>query len=197
MAKKLLLHICCAVCACSLAKKFREEKTAVIGYFYNPNIHPFQEFQKRLRAVEVFAEQEKLEVCYDKEYGLDKFMEAVNPHAKSYKLSSPDAPDGDRDFASLRCLKCYEMRLLQTAQKAKQLGCDEFTSTLIISPQQRQKDIRRLGDEISKSAGIKFRYEEVTELYPKSKEMAKKRMLYRQQYCGCIFSEAERYRKEN
>jgi predicted adenine nucleotide alpha hydrolase (AANH) superfamily ATPase len=160
-------------------EKFRKEKTEVMGYFYNPNIHPFQEFHKRLRAVEVFAEQEKLEVLYDKEYGLDKFIAEVNPYAKTGETK--------------RCLKCYEMRLMKTAQKAKELGCDEFTSTLIISPQQKQNDIKRIGAEISKSSGIKFRYEEVTELYPKSKEMAKKRMLYRQQYCGCIFSEAERY----
>ena len=181
MVTKLLLHICRVVCACSLVEKFRKEGIEVTGYFYNPNIHPYQEFQKRLRAVEVFAEQEKLSVHYEHDYGLDKFLKEIAPYGSIYQDN--------------RCLKCYKMRLAKTVQKARELGCDSFTSTLITSPQQRQTDIKRIGDEISNSSGIKFRYEELTALYPKSKEMAKKRMLYRQQYCSCIFSEAERYLK--
>ncbi len=178
---KLLLHICCAVCACALTEKFRQEGIEVIGYFYNPNIHPFQEFQKRLRAVEVLAEQEKLTVHYERDYGLDKFLQGVMPHGR---LSD-----------SGRCPKCYRMRLEQAAQKARELGCGKFTSTMIVSPQQQQSAIRAIGSEVAQSAGVKFRYEEITGLYPQSKEMAKKRMLYRQQYCGCIFSEGERYLK--
>jgi len=175
---KLLLHICCAVCACALVERFRSQGIDVIGYFYNPNIHPSGEFRKRLRAVEVFAEQEKIDVYYDKNYGLDSFLAGVAPYAR---LGEPN-----------RCARCYEMRLRKTAEKAKELKLDGFTSTLIISPQQRQDLIKQLGETIGQTVGVPFRYEAVTELYPKSKESAKKRMLYRQQYCGCIFSEAER-----
>ena len=184
---KLLLHICCAVCACALVERFRAQGMDVIGYFYNPNIHPYQEFKKRLRAVEVLAEQEKLDIYYDKTYGLDSFLEGVAPYAHLFTpnsgLLTPNLP---------RCAKCYQMRLSKTAQNAKKLKMDTFTSTLIISPQQRQELIRQMGEETAKITGIPFRYETVTDLYSKSRELAKKRMLYRQQYCGCVFSEYER-----
>lgn len=176
---KLLLHICCAVCACALADKFKKEGVEVIGYFYNPNIHPFQEFLKRMKAVKTFAEQEKIKVYYDETYGLDNFMRLMGTSAKTHD--------------SQRCVKCYRMRLEETAKKAHELGCDAFTSTLIASPQQNQDIIRQIGEEMSNRHNVKFRYEEVTEHYSFGKEKAKKRMLYRQQYCGCIFSEAERY----
>lgn len=174
----LLLHICCGVCAVGLVNKFRKDGYKVTGYFYNPNIHPFMEFRKRLRAVEVLAEQEKMTVHYETAYGLDEFLKAVAPYAKIY--------------AKERCPKCYEMRLLKTAQKAKELGCDSFTSTLIVSPQQDQVAIRNIGEKIAKAVGIGFKYEAITELYTECKELAKKRQLYRQQYCGCVFSEYER-----
>ncbi|MBI4834004.1 MAG: epoxyqueuosine reductase QueH [Planctomycetes bacterium] len=176
---KLLLHICCVVCACALADKFRKEGTEVTGYFYNPNIHPFQEFLKRLKAVKTFAEQEKIKVYYDETYGLDSFMGAIGTSAKTH----------DKE----RCPKCYRMRLEEAARKAHELGCDEFTSTLIVSPQQNQEIIRKTGEEMANRHNVKFRYEELTGHYLLGKETAKKRMLYRQQYCGCIFSEAERY----
>jgi epoxyqueuosine reductase len=175
----LLLHICCGVCALGIVKKLKEERHQITGYFYNPNIHPFMEFRKRLRAVEVMAEQEKIPVLYETDYGLESFLAAVAPYAKSYETQ--------------RCEKCYEMRLRQTARKAKELGLDGFTSTLIISPQQNQPVIRNLGEKFARDNGLIFKYDAITELYPECKEMAKKRMLYRQQYCGCIFSEYERY----
>lgn len=178
---KLLLHICCAVCAVALIERFRKEGNEVVGYFYNPNIHPYQEFTKRLRAVAVLAEQEKITVYYERCYGLEHFLTGVAPYAKLYETN--------------RCNKCYEMRLKQTAEKARELKCDAFTSTLIVSPQQRQDIIRQIGEEISQNYGVKFRYENVTDLYQTGKETAKKRNLYRQQYCGCIFSEAERYQE--
>lgn len=177
----LLLHICCGVCALGITKKMKEQGYKITGYFYNPNIHPFMEFQKRLRAVEVMSEQDKLPVIYEKDYGLDDYLQYVNPYAKSYETK--------------RCAKCYEMRLEQTARKAKELNINEFTSTLIISPQQNQAVIKNLGENIAKKYGISFKYEDVTDLYPQCKETAKKRSLYRQQYCGCIFSEYERYNK--
>jgi len=179
---KLLFHICCGVCAVGLINKFRQDGVQVTGYFYNPNIHPFMEFRKRLRAVEVLSEQEKLPVHYETDYGLDEFLSAV-------------APDG-RIWAKKRCLKCYEMRLTRTAQQAKKLGFDSFASTLMVSPQQDQASIKNIGENIAKANGIEFKYEAVTGLYHECKELAKQRQLYRQQYCGCVFSEYERYNKE-
>lgn len=178
----LLLHICCGVCAVGLINKFTKDGAKVTGYFYNPNIHPFMEFKKRLRAVEILSEQEKLPIHYEAVYGLDEFLKAVVPHGKIYDKG--------------RCLKCYEMRLLKTAQKARELGFGSFTSTLIVSPQQDQAAIRNIGEKIAKAVGIGFKYEVATDLYHECKELAKKRQLYRQQYCGCVFSEYERYNKE-
>lgn len=178
----LLLHICCGVCAVGLVDKFRKDGIKVTGYFYNPNIHPFMEFKKRLRAVEVLSEQEKLPIHYERSYGLDDFLGAVAPFG--------------RTGAKARCLKCYQMRLSRAAQKARELRFDSFTSTLIVSPQQDQAVIRDIGVRIARDAGISFKYEAITELYSKCHEIAKKRQLYRQQYCGCVFSEYERYNKE-
>ena len=178
----LLLHICCGVCAVGLINKFKQDGAKVTGYFYNPNIYPFMEFRKRLRAVEVLSEQEKLLVHYETAYGLDEFLAAVVPYAKIYQKE--------------RCLKCYQMRLARTAQKAKELGFDSFASTLMVSPQQDQAAIKNIGENIAKATGIGFKYEAVTDLYHECKELAKQRQLYRQQYCGCVFSEYERYNRE-
>jgi len=206
---KLLLHICCGVCALGIVKKLKQDGIQITGYFYNPNIHPFMEFLKRLRAVEVMAEQDKLTILYERDYGLDAYLNYVAPHAKSYDTA--------------RCEKCYEMRLTQTARKARELGFDSFTSTLIISPQQNQAVIKNMGEKIAKDHGIIFKYDSIdwqsrfsgilpsiggsnllkqncrpiTDLYQECKEMAKKRNLYRQQYCGCVFSEYERYHHKN
>lgn len=174
---KLLLHICCAVCACALVEKFRQSSIQVTGYFYNPNIHPYLEFQKRLRAVEVFADQDKLTVHYERSYGLRKFLRQIV---------------GEEDN---RCPLCYEMRLRRSAKFARDQGFDAFTSTLIISPHQKQSLIKTIGDDIGRSSGIKFHYEPSTELYSRTQELARKRRLYHQQYCGCIYSEYERYHK--
>ncbi|MFH1231069.1 MAG: epoxyqueuosine reductase QueH [Planctomycetota bacterium] len=179
----LLLHICCGVCATGLIRKLKQDGYNITGYFYNPNIHPYIEFKKRLRAVEVLAEQEKLPVHYESSYGLDEFLQAVTPYGRLYD------PQGENN----RCMKCYEIRLQKTARKAKELGFDTFTSTLIISPQQNQAVIKNIGENITQSQGIVFKYEALTDLYAECKESAKKRQLYRQQYCGCIFSEYERY----
>lgn len=175
----ILLHICCGVCATGLTRKLKADGYKITGYFYNPNIHPYTEFKKRLRAVEVLAEQEKLPVHYESSYGVDEFLLAVTPYGRIYDNN--------------RCMKCYEIRLQKTAQKAKELGFDIFTSTLIVSPQQNQSVIKNIGENVAQTRGIVFKYEALTDLYTECKESAKKRQLYRQQYCGCIFSEYERY----
>ncbi|MFH0889509.1 MAG: epoxyqueuosine reductase QueH [Planctomycetota bacterium] len=175
----ILLHICCGVCATGLTRKLKADGDKITGYFYNPNIHPYTEFKKRLRAVEVLAEQEKILVHYESSYGLDEFLMAVASYGKIYDNN--------------RCMKCYEIRLQKTAQKAKELGFNVFTSTLIVSPQQNQSVIKNIGENVAQNQGIVFKYEALTDLYTECKETAKKRQLYRQQYCGCIFSEYERY----
>lgn len=179
---KLLLHICCGICAGPIIRKYRQAEFEVTGYFYNPNIHPYQEFWKRLEAVESLSQQENLPIYYEWEYGLDKFLAGVMPYAKAFEPS--------------RCAKCYEMRLRQTVRFAKQNGFKMFTSTLSISPYQNQESIKNTGAKMAQETGISFMYEPLTCLFPESKELARKHNLYRQQYCGCIFSEYERYAKK-
>lgn len=176
---KLLLHICCGVCAGPIVRKYRQSGFEVTGYFYNPNIHPYQEFLKRLEAVESLSRQENLTAHYDRAYGLDEFIRSVSPYAKIRDKN--------------RCAKCYEMRLSQTARFAKEKGFEAFTSTLCISPYQNQELIKDIGHKAAQNAGVKFIYEPLTGLFPQSKQLAKEHNLYRQQYCGCIFSEYERY----
>lgn len=172
---KLLLHICCAVCVAGLLERFKDEGIEITGYFYNPNIHPFQEFKKRMRAVEVLTEQGKITVHYEREYHLKEFLRQV--------VFKEDK----------RCEICYQTRLRKTAEFARNNGFEAFSSTLITSPEQKQNLIRTIGERVSKEVGIPFHYESLTNLYLKGKEIARKRSLYRQQYCGCVYSEYERY----
>ena len=177
MTEKLLLHSCCAVCFTGLIGEFRARGFEVTGYFYNPNIHPFMEFQKRLKAAELACEYSKAPFICDREYGLEMFL----------KLMDGDYHD--------RCGKCYRVRLEQAARKAAEGGFPSFSSTLIISPQQKQELIVSIGEEVGRKYGVKFVQFPATHLHDTGKAEAKRQSLYRQQYCGCIFSEHERYRR--
>jgi len=175
---KLLLHICCAPC---IAAPLRELKSQaeVTGFFYNPNIHPLLEFRKRLRAVEVFQEQEKLPVIYNREYGLGDFLRRIGP----------DTSD--------RCDVCYKMRIEAAAAAARENGFDAFTTSLLFSKHQGHEKIKALAREAAGREGVGFHYADLRHLADESQAIAKKRSLYRQQYCGCIFSEYDRYKDTN
>lgn len=114
-------------------------------------------------------------VCHE-EYGLFEFLDFVR---------SDDAT---------RCRQCYLLRLRASALAAKERGCAAFTTTLLISPHQKHEAVRSVGEQVSAGTGVRFDYHDWRPLFHESHDMAKKRMLYRQQYCGCIFSEYERYR---
>jgi hypothetical protein len=172
----LLLHICCAGCLCAPLDELRSEGIKVHGYFYNPNIHPLLEFRKRLKAVHIFQESDPIEIDYCEEYGLREYLSEVNY-------------EGDN-----RCEDCYRLRLRTTAHHAKEKGFDAFCSTLLFSKQQDHDKIREMGEQIAEQIGIPFEYRDYRHLCECSKSIAKKKMLYRQSYCGCIFSEFERYK---
>lgn len=173
---KLLLHLCCAVCLAAPIKKLKKEGLNVTGYFYNPNIHPLLEFRKRVTALKVLCEGEPLETIYESDYGLDEYLAKV-------------------DFrGSDRCGDCYSLRLERTAQFAKENRFDAFTSTLLFSRHQDHEKIKLLGTEIGTNAGVSFAYFDYRYLADESRDIAGKRRIYRQAYCGCIFSENERYK---
>ncbi|MFH1422156.1 MAG: epoxyqueuosine reductase QueH [Planctomycetota bacterium] len=185
MNNKVLLHICCGICAIEPAMSLAKEGFAVNGYFYNPNIHPFMEFQKRLKAVEIAAERLKarpelpeFNMIFDKEYGLLPFLRLVA---------------GKED---VRCPVCYRMRLEKTAELAAENGYAFFSTTLLSSPHQNHGLLREIGDDTARQFNISFLYRDMRGLHEESKKKAKKMSLYNQQYCGCIFSEYDRYARE-
>ena len=172
----LLLHICCAGCLCAPLEELRKEKIHVHGYFYNPNIHPLLEFRKRLKAMRIFQESDPIKIDYCEEYGLMEYLKEVDYEGNN------------------RCEDCYRLRLRNTANYAKENGFDAFCSTLLFSKQQDHEKIKEIAEQISEQVGISFEYKDYRHLCECSHEIAKKKMLYRQSYCGCIFSEYERYK---
>ena len=174
--ERLLVHVCCACCLGGLLDRFRDLKVDETGFFCNANIHPFLEFKKRLRAVQVLSEIESFPMVYDETYGLKEFLGKIN-----YEGSD-------------RCRECYGLRLTKTALYARDNGFDSFTTTMLISNQQKVEVIREVAETIASQTGVGFFYEDFRHLQARGLEIAKKRSLYRQQYCGCIFSEYERFK---
>jgi len=172
----LLLHICCGPCACYPLTVLREEGVTVRGFFHNPNIHPYQEFQRRLEGVEQLAARLGLTVDYDREYGLRHYLRQVVFHEDD------------------RCRLCYQMRLAAVARRARELGVAAFSSTLLYSRYQQHDLIRELGEEAAAREGIAFYYRDFRGGWQRGIELSKEWQLYRQPYCGCIYSEEERYR---
>ena len=179
-ADKVVLHICCAPCLAGPLKLLRDEGLEVTGFFYNPNIHPLIEFRRRLKALKVFRESDDAPMVFCEEYGLEEFLREVYD-----KASSP--PE--------RCRNCYKLRLTATAATAKKLEARAFTTTLLASRHQDHEMIRNTGAEIGESQGIEFLYRDMRPTCGLSDDTARRRHLYRQSYCGCVFSEFERYRE--
>jgi hypothetical protein len=220
---KILLHICCANCAISPIEKIREKGNAVVGFFFNPNIHPYQEYQKRLESLRRYSGETGLEVICRDEYLLEEFLRNVshrmNPVRNSSRydskpsgalnsfgiiLKSNPAKGGTTEQRGIisngvkeRCQHCYALRLEATAQEAKNQGFDAFSTTLLESAHQNHALIKETGERIGKELGIPFYYEDFRQGWRKGVEVSKAMGLYRQQYCGCIYSEKERFLKEN
>lgn len=170
---KILVHVCCAPCFTYTHRQLVEEGHDVLALFYNPNIHPYLEYKNRVQTLEKYAEMKGTKVIY-KNYDLENYLRgAVN--------------------AEDRCRFCYTYRLAEAAKTASQLGFDAFTTTLLISPYQKHEVLCRVGEETANEYDIEFYYEDFRKGYKESRELAKALGLYMQKYCGCIFSEKERY----
>jgi epoxyqueuosine reductase len=174
---KILLHICCAPCAIYPVKFLREQEMDVMGFFYRHNIHPYTECLKRQEALESYAEQINLRVIYQDGYDLEGFIQNV-----AFRESN-------------RCSYCYHERLRSTSLVAKRGKFDYFTSTLLYSKFQKHDTIKSMGESIGQSVGVKFYYQDFRTGWKNGIEESKSIGLYRQQYCGCIYSEKERYFK--
>ena len=166
-----------------MLRRLAEQGHQVTSFFHNPNIHPLLEFRRRLKAVQVLAERLGLKepafasIVYTKDYGLAPFLREVYA-----------------DGAPGRCERCHEMRLRAAARRARQLGCEGFTTTLLISQHQDHDRVRGVGQAVAEQERVPFHYQDFRPLFGRSHEAAKQFMLYSQSYCGCIFSEHERYK---
>jgi epoxyqueuosine reductase len=171
----ILLHICCAPCSIYPVRELRREGARVSGYFYNPNIHPYTEFTKRLETLKEYAKIILLSLDGDTSFDLEYFLSGAMP------------------LGNDRCLFCYRMRLERTFRRAVEGGFTAISTTLLYSRYQRHEDIIKIGNELSEDFGIPFIYRDFRKGWQEGILESKRLNMYRQQYCGCIFSEKERY----
>ena len=174
---KILIHACCAHCLGKTLAGLAAEPGGCepVVYWGNPNIHPLIEWRRRLKAVKMLAERAKLPLVADETYGLVEFCRAVHGH----------------EAVPERCRRCYALRLGRAAREARAAGCAVFTSTLVTSRHQDPALIRAAGEAAAAAEGVAFLYRDWREAEA-DPELVK--MLYHQSYCGCVFSEYDRFK---
>lgn len=150
----------------------------VIPYFYNPNVHPYREYRERYFAVLDYCDGRGVEL-HTGPYEMERFVHEVSARVES------------------RCARCFELRLRRSAGEAKRLGIGEFTTTLLVSPYQDQRAIREAGGSAAIEHGVLFNGEDMTDGYQESVRISREAGIYRQSYCGCLYSEKERYQKSD
>jgi predicted adenine nucleotide alpha hydrolase (AANH) superfamily ATPase len=168
--KKMLLHACCGPCLSGADKALSDKGFCITGYFYNPNIHPEEEFNKRIDSLEKFSSDKGLLSIIDFTYDIALFDKEV--------MGKP----GDR------CENCYRLRLDRTAKYAADNNFDLFSTTLLLSPYQKHDKIKAVGEELSEKYKVGFHYMDMRPYYKGSIETSKQMGLYRQKYCGCYKS---------
>jgi predicted adenine nucleotide alpha hydrolase (AANH) superfamily ATPase len=172
---KLLMHICCANCCLYPLQTFASRGDTVSGYWFNPNIHPYTEYRERLNTLKALHEAWGLDIHYEDRYGLKDFVRNIAGHEEE------------------RCGYCYAVRLEDTAAKARAWGMDAFTTSLLVSPYQKFDSIIAVGSAMAEKYNIEFLSEDFRPGYHKGVALSKNLGLYRQKYCGCVYSEMERY----
>lgn len=175
----LLLHICCAPCSTHVISRLRNDFD-LTGFFFGPNIHPEEEYQRRAQEMQRLAQQWSLPVIWG-DYPVERWL----------KLASHLSQEGE---GGSRCLVCYQIRLEETASRARQQGCDLFATTLTVSPHKRAELINPIGLALAQKYGVDFYAADFKKKdgFKKSLELSRQHHLYRQDYCGCIFSLKER-----
>ena len=175
MKQKILLHSCCGPCSTHVINVLKEDYDVTI-YYYNPNIDTDEEYQHRLN------EQKR----YCKEVGIEVIEDGYNPEEFYSKVKGLE----NEKEGGARCPVCFKLRLAKTAQKAKELGFELFGTTLTVSPHKNSMLINAIGKQVEIEEGISYleRNYKKQDGYKKSIELSKKYNLYRQNYCGCVFS---------
>ena len=172
---KLLLHICCAPCALMPVEDLRREGMELMGLFYNPNIQPYTEQQRRLRTLEEWAGREQLGLIVQPEY---------DPRSWFRQMAFREAD---------RCGICFHQRLTRAAQVARRGGFEAFSTTLLYSVRQKHDLIAGAGQAVASEQGVRFLYRDFRPRWRAGVRRSQELGLYRQAYCGCVYSEAERY----
>lgn len=178
---KLLLHACCGPCS-SYVIEYLSNYFDITIYYYNPNIYPATEYIRRKEELKKFVKQFNNKINVIEElYNTDDYYKSIKGLEKL----------GER---SQRCYKCYEFRLAKTANYAKENYYDYFTTTLSISPYKDAEWINEIGKKLEEKYNIKYLYADFKKKngYKRSLELSKKYKLYRQDYCGCVYSKQER-----
>ncbi|MCX5708241.1 MAG: epoxyqueuosine reductase QueH [Candidatus Omnitrophica bacterium] len=171
--KKVLLHICCGICSSWAIEKLKIDGFQVCGFFYNPNIQPEEEYFKRLAVAQKVAEFHRIELLAGK-YDPDKWQQEVKGREND--------PEGGK-----RCLVCFHFRLKETFRKAVELGIEHFTTTLTISPHKNFEVIKNIGSSLSPEGFLAYNFKK-EDGFKKSNKFCREHELYRQNYCGCLYS---------
>ena len=177
----LLLHACCAPCS-SYVLEYLQQYFHITVYYYNPNISPESEYVHRVDEIQRLIR----DMCPEVD-----FLEGKYEPERFYEMAKGLENEPER---GRRCLKCYELRLSVSADAAKKLGADFFTTTLSISPQKDSQVLNSIGREISEKTGVPYLFSDFKKRggYKRSTELSQQFSLYRQNYCGCVFSKAGR-----
>ena len=177
---KLLMHTCCAPCSVYCIDRLRKEGIEPTVYWYNPNIHPYKEYEARRKCLREYTKSVNVNAIFEEDYGLKEFC----------KNTINDLEN--------RCTNyCYKVRLEKTVQYAKQNGYDTFTSTLFVSPYQKHEELKKICEELAEKYDMKFLYIDFRVGFREGQAKARELGLYMQKYCGCIFSEEMRYYNRN
>ena len=178
----LLLHSCCAPCS-SYVLEHLCNYFYITVFYYNPNIYPYEEYIKRVK------EQRKFILNFNTNDKIN-FIEGSYDSEKFYFIS--EGLEKEKE-GGLRCFKCYKLRLEETAKLAKEANYDYFTTTLTISPYKNAQKLNCIGKDLADKYKIKYLYSDFKKKngYKRSIELSKEYNLYRQNYCGCIFSKNE------
>jgi predicted adenine nucleotide alpha hydrolase (AANH) superfamily ATPase len=177
--ERILLHICCGPCAVHPVRSLLEQGFEVVGLYYNPNIHPLREYVRRREGAEQVAEKLGIKlICKDEEYDPGSYLREVVHREPS------------------RCFFCYRLRLERTLSIARRGGFHRFSSTLLSSKQQHHDRIAELAAALAGGGAPTFQYQDFRPGQSEGQEACRQWGVYRQQYCGCIYSEWERYQKE-
>lgn len=175
----LLLHTCCAPCSVYCIDSLRKEGIEPTVYWFNPNIHLYQEYKARRDTLKDYTKSIDVKAIFEENYGLRDFC----------KNTIGDLENRCENY-------CYPVRLEQTAKFAKENGYDTISTTLLISPYQKHELLIKVAEKMAQKYGIKFLYRDFRPGFREGQNKARELGLYMQKYCGCVFSEEERYKKQ-